>query len=169
MFPVLCTVSPSLLAKAWSSGVFPLKRSWQNEREGVQSDSITTNLLCLSPALTSAPISSRVSRQGSRSDSSLARSKGLLSWIWQVKSSYTSADTDTRRGSTLRTDAPSPCPSSQCRLRGSEAASPWSACFSRLPRVEDCSTILDLEDQQTFTVRKYVRFASSCCQTRGDN
>lgn len=42
------------------------------------------NLPCLSFAFTSAPISSRVSRQGCLSDSSLARSKGLLSWIYQV-------------------------------------------------------------------------------------
>lgn len=67
------------------------------------------------------------------------------------------SSTDTRRGQKLKTVAPSPCPSSQCRLRGSQAASPWSACFSRLPRAEDCSMILDLEDPQTFTVGKYVK------------
>lgn len=39
------------------------------------------HLPCLSAALTSAPRSRRRCRQGKRSGSSLARSKGLLSWI----------------------------------------------------------------------------------------
>ena len=40
---------------------------------------------CLSAALTSAPRSRRRCRQGRRSGSSLARSRGLLSWIWAKK------------------------------------------------------------------------------------
>lgn len=35
MFSVLCTVRPSLLAKAWSKGVFPLER-WEQSSQGFQ-------------------------------------------------------------------------------------------------------------------------------------
>lgn len=55
MFSVLCTVSPSLLAKAWCKGVFPSERRFQNQWMSIRTGRTITaknNLLCLSPAFT---------------------------------------------------------------------------------------------------------------------
>lgn len=51
MFSVLCTVSPSLLAKAWSKGVFPLERRFQNQRMSIRTGRMIrakiTHCVCL--------------------------------------------------------------------------------------------------------------------------
>lgn len=118
------------------------------------------NVPCLSIAFTSAPRSSRVSRQVSLSDSSPARSKGLLSWIYQVKcTSWTWNAKKTKRRITKtreelnpRLTVASPCLSFQHSLHARPAASPCLACSSTPLCVEDCSKTLGLEGRHTFTL-----------------
>ena len=161
MFSVLCTVSPSLLAKAWSKGDFPLAIKAQksvfrmnrckNEYFSIRLANV--NVPCLSLAFTSAPISSRVSKQGSLSDSSLARSKGLLSWICQVDCLNKMLRKQRRyyeikTGHKHKYKGASPCLSFQCLLRARPAASPCPACSSKLLYVEGCSKTLGLQSRK---------------------
>lgn len=93
-------------------------------------------------------------------DCSHESGRNIYTWAGQMERE------DGSKGQT----ASSPCPSSQRLLRGWRAASPCSACFSRLRRVAGCSTILDLEDEtNVYSEKIFQALLSLCCQTRGDS
>lgn len=157
MFSVLCTVRPSLLAKAWSKGVFPLETRAEQSvfrmREWVQGLILlyycTLGQCKYTMFIPCIDISAHI-QQAQQAGESLRLLAGEIQRTALVDLSSSicviciKAEEMPWEDINPRVTVASPCLSFQRLLLGRPAASPCLACSSKPLYVEDCSTTLGL-------------------------